>query len=199
LYSGRGFLHRGKLLGHTGSACVQNWDVRAAADLCLTLTDQFETVEGTFYAVWRDRVYHLERCDGVLRPAETEGTPLQDFPSRSALDLRDAKSGRRRGSSRAVSDAERDAFFSQLLKPLIAWSLGGTDAFRHSVTPQAGPGQARTLQLFLFVRSPESFHLAPGGPGAEMGYTLYHLIQHSAPTTPDTEDDSRSGSPNAEL
>jgi hypothetical protein len=58
-----------------------------------------------------------------------------------------------------------------MVTPLIAWSLRRGN-FTQTNTPPPADDRA---QLYLFARSPESFHVTTPGLDKEVGYVLYHF------------------------
>ena len=74
----------------------------------------------------------------------------------------------------------------EFVRPAIAHSLGGTDAFPYYVTG-AGPDD-EALQLYIYAEAPEEFSVQSKALGREEGYVLYHVTM----TKPEGADDGAS-------
>ena len=180
LYSQRSFLHRGKLNGHEGSVNVLEWPSAESLDgLVLSLGGEFAPLRGWSCAVYGERVYCLGWEGDRLRALGGEPLLLGDFLSRADLDLRRDDDVAVQGPDFLPEETDIKTHipvgYDELLKPLIAWSLGGTDAFSHYVTYPGSGHETNEMQLFVFVPSPAGFRLVVDGLGTEEGYTLYHF------------------------
>jgi hypothetical protein len=172
LFSSRGFLHRAKMQGPDLGLRVLEWsadDVRldrlalgVGPDFPAEMETAYVCYRGTFYLMWRDG-------DRLVK-AERNGTPGGAFLAADRLQDRwnpwglYGREGRRPGV---------EEVFASALRPLIARSMGGAEAFRYSY-PDAShdPG---CVQLFIYAAAPASFGEASGKLGREVGRVLYHV------------------------
>ena len=177
LYSKRSFLHRGTMHGHDCSLRIIECD---AADtlkkLTLAASPGFPRQTRGIYALYRDAFYTLtikgERIRMTNQPPQERAT----FLSEQGINLRGLQQHRFRYRVGRTSQRDPDGLFvNQLLRPLIARCLGGTEGFLYRVeTPRTLDDDAR-IQLFVFARSPDAFRVQPEDLCEEMGYTLYHM------------------------
>ena len=173
LYSDRAFLHRGKLEGHHIKLRVVRWrGGEVLEELVLAPEPGFPADVGEMWALHRTQCYRLVLDGSRIRADTRTGRSTSRFFSESAFSACAHPYDRRRWLDEPREGSPGYPFF-RLVRPLIARAIGGTGYFRYYLTR---PVFARDrVQLFIFTRSPESFHTKGTPFGKTTGYALYHV------------------------
>jgi hypothetical protein len=169
MFSGRAFLHEGKMKGANIPVKIVRWDgAGTLKQLGLTVGPDFtkQILEG--WVVQGDQIYAMKLTNDGLEFGDSDRQSLEVFVAESGQQQFQVAYGLPQGN--AVTDV--DGQFRKCVKPLIAWSLE-TEDFTRTKTPSAAANGR--VQLFLFAHSPESFSITGSELGHEVGYVLYHF------------------------
>jgi len=174
LYSSRSFLHRGVMKGPELGLKVLRWEGGAVpGQLVLGFGAAFPTDAVEMWALAGERFLELKVQGTELRPADVGQSKSQEefLKLEHVLGTADFTSF---GYYDDASD-EVDVLksYRQLVRPLIAYSLGGGGAFQQNVTGRAPAPDC--VQVFVLASRPESFALKGESFGRERGYVLYHV------------------------
>jgi hypothetical protein len=171
MFSRRGFLHEAEMKGADMGVKIVDWEgADSLKKLTLAAQPDFtkQILEG--WLVQGRQIYTMKLADGRLEFAESGRQPL--LASLSAPDPQQSPRPYGNRYEDDLSDADVQQQFRMLAKKLIAWSLGLEDSGDQGAPSPPTDGR---VQLFLFARSPQSFGVAGGQFGREIGYVLYRL------------------------
>ena len=171
MFSHRGLLHEAEMKGTDLGVKIIDWQgAQTLKKLTLSAQPDFakQIIEG--WLVQGDQVYAMNVVDGHLEFSESSKKFLNEALSPSNPQQNPYAYGNPYEDK--VTDAEVEKQFQQLVKPLMAWSLGVNTAKTATVSPLAADN---AVQLFLFAHSPQSFSVAGKQFSREIGYVLYRL------------------------
>jgi len=168
LYSSRAFLHRGRFLAPDLNLKVAEWKGGEQLEsFAVAGAPPDGMVEA--WALYRGCGYPMAANGGQIRLVGASTPTAELFPPDQFRMYRRFGGRMGRFESEELKTHEQ---FKEMLRPLMAWALGGAGVYRHEfVLPQTGDA----IQLFLFARAPESLNMTRSGLGREEGYVLYHL------------------------
>ncbi|MGB8170959.1 MAG: hypothetical protein WCF18_25880, partial [Chthoniobacteraceae bacterium] len=171
-YSSRQFVHRAVMPGAETSVTVENLEtgVEVLKSLVLKTGPAFprDTIE--IRARYREHFYLMERKgDRLELSANERGQTFAAFlPQAAVQQAMNTFSSFAPGEEMATRTNEN---LRATLPLLYLRALDGRDFFSQGI--DRGPQPADQLQLFIFMKSPESFRLQGEGFGGETGYVLY--------------------------
>jgi hypothetical protein len=172
LYSSRAFLHRGELKGDNTRLEVVEWEVKdGLKKLSLAPQKGFPEDILEMWVLYDEHFYKMTLADGLIKIASEDdtGKHIDDFLSRYELSSFDYYYG----SYSRAREEPGELFRSKALRPLIAYALGGRNVFSQYVE-SAKISRNDRAQIFIFARSPETFHLTGKGLGKDKSWVLYH-------------------------
>jgi hypothetical protein len=172
MYSRRAFLHEAEMKGAAIPLTILNWEgTETLKGLTLTAGPGVTKRVLEAWIVQGDRWYAMKTQEDRLELVESSGRELSALLK--AASLHPPGFGPRYAAASDDEGVGEEARFRKLVKPLIAWSLGTTKELTdHAGSLRATDGRA---QLFLFMRSPDTFGVSEPRFGREIGYVLYHL------------------------
>jgi hypothetical protein len=171
MYSRRAFLHEAEMKGAAIPLTILNWEgTETLKGLTLTAGPGFTKRVLEAWLVQGDRWYAMKTQADRLELVESSGRELSALLKAALLPA----GFRPRYAVESNDEVEdEEARFRKLVKPLIAWSLGTSKELTdYTGSLRATDGRA---QLFLFMRSPDTFGVSEPHFGREIGYVLYHL------------------------
>lgn len=170
MFSRRALLHQAEMKGANIPVQILNWEgADGLKQLTLTVGPEFTKQIMQGWVVQGNRVYGMDIVDGRLEFGHS--SPLIDFLPKSGYQPQNPYANMY-GSVYGNETTNVDAQYRELVKPLIGWGLRTEDLERLKPSDAGVSGRA---QLFLFARSPESFHVSGSQLGHEIGYVLYRL------------------------
>jgi hypothetical protein len=167
LFSSRQFVHRAVMSGEDTSVTVEAWESGAEVfnTLALKVGPGFPRDVVEIRARYRDHFYLLKRDGDRLTPAETErGQNFETFMPQTKVQAALYAIG----GSKPAPPAEE---LRRTLPLLQLRAMDGAEYLQQGIS--RGPEPEDQLQLFVFARAPESFHLQGQGFRSEIGYVLY--------------------------
>ena len=186
LYSSRSYLHRGKAKGHELGLEVAEWEGDGRLErLTLSVGAGFPDDFIEAWAFHGDRFYPMRLKEQCIELAWGQGETIATFLSQEHLDMLVTHYLPYPAAYEPGKKSPAQVF-REMVRPLIARSIGGTQNFRHYV--DVPPSSADRLQLFIFARSPQEFGLVGKGLGKESGYVLYHLDVFKPGKTDDSDE-----------
>ena len=169
MFSRRAFLHEAEMKGANIPVKIVSWDGAGTLNqLVLNVGPDFtkQILEG--WVVQGDQIFAMKFTKAGLEFGDSAKQPLQTFASASGSQFHGVAYGPQQGNT--VTNVEGQ--FRNLVKPLIAWSLGAQDFTQANASSPSSNGR---VQLFLFAHSPEGFGITGSELGHETGYVLYHF------------------------
>lgn len=169
MFSRRAFLHEAEMKGANVPLKIVSWDgAGTLKHLVLTAGPDFNRQVLDGWLVQGDRIYTMKATKDGLEFEDLGSQSLQTFLSAAGSHPTAVAYGYPQAN--AVTDVEGQ--FRKCARPLIAWSLGAVD---FTGLNKSSPAAIERVQVFLFARSPESFHITGSELGHETGYVLYHF------------------------
>ncbi|HWD91792.1 MAG TPA: hypothetical protein VG938_05525 [Verrucomicrobiae bacterium] len=173
MFSRRGLLHEAEMKGADIGVKIVDWTgAKSLKKLTLSAQPDFTKQILDGWVVQGDQIYAMTLAGGQIEFEDSRKQPLSSSLSPSGQQQPSAYAYANNPYAADPTDADVEQQFRKLAKPLIAWSLGISESQPQSTLPQAVDGR---VQLFLFARSPQSFGVAGGQFGREIGYVLYRL------------------------
>lgn len=170
MFSRRAFLHEGKMKGASVPLKIVKWDgEKSIQQLVVSVGPDFakQVLEG--WMVQGDRVYPMKTANDGLEFDDSDKKRLESFVSPKELEMFANPYYAQQEDENPDAEEEQ---FRKLAKPMIVWSLGAAGFAKTEGSSSAASGH---VQLFLFTRSPDGFHISSPGFGHEVGYVLYHF------------------------
>lgn len=171
LYSSRAFLHRGMMKGPDLGLKILGGGGGEDDDLVLGFGPAFPK---DVLQMWRFTGGNFRKlvASGSTIRATDPPIPKDEFLElESVLGSADLMPLGYPGEQKKDVDVLKS--YKQMIKPLIAFSLGGANVFRLNVTGGATP--ADCVQVFIMAERPKSFGLKDNPFGTETGYVMYHV------------------------
>ncbi|MFO7958911.1 MAG: hypothetical protein R6X33_17640 [Candidatus Brocadiia bacterium] len=187
LYSSRSFLHRGRAEGPDLGLEVHDWTSESGRTrVSLRPGPGFPEDVETMWAYIDDRFFKANRRGGAIEVDASWGVSRETFlePNQLRMGEMGFRSGRAVPMMKKGLSASE--VYGRFVRPVIAHSLGGTDAFPYYVTGARPDNEA--LQLYVYATAPREFAVQSEGLGREEGYVLYHVTM----TKPEGADDGAS-------
>ncbi len=182
LYSSRPFLHRGKMKGHDLGVRVQQWRCEGRLEqLKLATGPGFPENVLEIWALHGSEFYEMSRTDGHIEMTRRRRRSMDQFLSGEHMNMLNQYSWPYSGRP-GQDEVDPEQLFKEMIRPLLARCIGGTESFRHYVS--AAPFEKDHVQLFVVTESPEGFELTSEDFGQQRGYVLYHLNVYE-PEKPD--------------
>ena len=171
LYSSRAFLHRGIMKGPDLGLKIARWGGGGPEDLVLGVGPEFPKDVLRMWAFAGGNFRELVASGSTLRTAGTTTRKADFLKLQSVLGSADFMPLGYPGEREKDVDVLKS--YRQMIKPLIAFSLGGANAFRLNVT--GDPPPTNCVQVFIMAKRHENFGLKENPFGTEKGYVMYHV------------------------
>ena len=170
LYSSRALLHRGRF--SRARPEPESGRMEEATSKLQSFAVEGAPPEGIIeaWAFYRGSVYRMYVTSDRIQMVGTRPACRSSSFRRTSSRCTDFGGRMGRIEPEGLKTEER---FKQMLRPLMAWAVGGAGVYRHEfVLPQTDDA----VQLFLFARAPDSLKLGRSGLGA--GSRLRPLPSH---------------------
>ena len=181
-YSSRQFMHRGVMPGADTSVTVETLEsgVEVLNALALKVGSGFPADAVELRARWRDHFYRLDRKGDHLTISDKDrALPLAAFMPQATV--QQAMYNTLTITPGTPASDTADAALRATLPLLYLRAMDGPEYFSQNI--HRGPQPPDQLQLFIFAKAPDSFHLEGQGFGHETGYVLYvqEILKPSPP------------------
>ncbi|MFH1421568.1 MAG: hypothetical protein ABIH42_02495 [Planctomycetota bacterium] len=165
LYSSRAFIHTGELKGDNIRLKVIKWNDKGIyPEIVLSAAGDFPDGILEAWLLYKNSIYQIGRNANEFKVIGESAKNIESFIE--SLE-------KYYYTYRNYPIASANKIYSAFANILIARSVGGTSKMNYYLS-LCDPSCLDRAQVFIYMRTPESFKLVREGLGEEKGYVLYH-------------------------